>query len=71
MSDEEFVRRDSVLVLRAFQTFGSKASEQLDASDELEEIVAENRLVRLIEDDIYSVLPDTAILHHYDKRATV
>ena len=40
-------------------------------SDELKEVVAEDRFVRLIEDDIYSVLPDTTVQHHYDKRATV
>jgi len=44
---------------------------QMDASDELNEIVTERRLVRLIEDDIYSVLPDTSVPHHYDKRAAV
>ena len=41
------------------------------ASDELEEVVAEGHAVRLIEDDIYSVLPDTSVPHHYDKRASV
>ena len=43
----------------------------MDASDELKEVVAEKRCVRLIEEDIYSVLPDTSVLHHYDKRAAV
>lgn len=41
------------------------------ASDELNAVVAEDRSVRLIEDDIYSVLPDTSVAHHYDKRATL
>jgi len=43
----------------------------MDASDELKEIVAENRSVRLIEEDIYSALPDTSVPHHYDNRAAV
>jgi ubiquinone/menaquinone biosynthesis C-methylase UbiE len=43
----------------------------MDASDVLEKIVAEGYAVRLIEDDIYSVLPDTSVPHHYDKRASV
>ena len=41
----------------------------MDASDELKEVVADEHSVRLIEEDIYSVLPDTSLLHHYDKRA--
>lgn len=43
----------------------------MDASDELKEVVAEKRLIRLIEDDIYSVVPDASVLHHYDKRAAL
>jgi len=43
----------------------------MDASDELKEVVAEEHSVRLIEQDIYSVLPDTSVLHHYDKRAVL
>jgi SAM-dependent methyltransferase len=43
----------------------------MDALEELKNIVAEQRTVRLIEDDIYSVLPDTSVQHHYDKRATL
>lgn len=39
------------------------------AADELKAVVAEERSVRLIEEDIYSVLPDTSVQHHYDKRA--
>ena len=42
-----------------------------DVSDELKEVMTEGRSVRLIEDDIYSVLPDRTVQHHYDKRATV
>jgi ubiquinone/menaquinone biosynthesis C-methylase UbiE len=33
--------------------------------------VLQDRSVRLIEDDIFSVLPDTSVQHHYDKRASV
>lgn len=43
----------------------------MDASDELREVVAEKRSVRLIEEDIYSVLPDTSVSHPYDNRAAV
>lgn len=43
----------------------------MDASDELKEIVAKARSVRLIEEDIYSALPDTSVPHRYDKRAVV
>jgi len=38
---------------------------------ELKEVMADERFVRLIEEDIYSVLPDTSVLHHYDKRASL
>jgi ubiquinone/menaquinone biosynthesis C-methylase UbiE len=38
---------------------------------ELKEVVADDRVVRLIEEDIYSVLPDTSVQHHYDKRAAL
>lgn len=41
------------------------------ASDELKEVVTEEYSVRLIEEDIYSVLPDTSVPHHYDKRASL
>jgi ubiquinone/menaquinone biosynthesis C-methylase UbiE len=37
----------------------------------LKEVLAEDRAVRLVEEDIYSVLPDTSVRHHYDKRATL
>ena len=43
----------------------------MDALSELKEVMAENRAVRLVEDSIYSVLPDTSRMHHYDRRATV
>ena len=43
----------------------------MDASDELKETIGEKHSFRLIEEDIYSVLPDTSVLHHYDKRASV
>ena len=43
----------------------------MDALEGLKNVLAEQRTVRLIEDDIYSVLPDTSVQHHYDKRAAV
>ena len=43
----------------------------MDALAELKEVLAENRAVRLVEDDIYSALPDVSHKHHYDRRATV
>jgi SAM-dependent methyltransferase len=43
----------------------------MDAQKQLREVLAKNRAVRLIEDDIYSVLPDTSRKHHYDRRATI
>ena len=39
--------------------------------NDLKEVLAENRAVRLIENGIYSVLPDVPSKHHYDRRATV
>jgi SAM-dependent methyltransferase len=41
------------------------------ALNELQEVLAENRQVRLVEDAIYSVLPDASPKFHYDQRATV
>ena len=38
---------------------------------ELKEVLAGDRVVQLIEDDIYSVLSDASRPHHYDRRATV
>lgn len=43
----------------------------MDATDKLKEVVEEERSVRLIEADIYSVLPDTSVQHHYDQRASL
>jgi ubiquinone/menaquinone biosynthesis C-methylase UbiE len=43
----------------------------MDALKELQEVLAEDRAVRLVEDGIYSVLPDDAREYHYDKRATI
>jgi 2-polyprenyl-3-methyl-5-hydroxy-6-metoxy-1,4-benzoquinol methylase len=43
----------------------------MDAPNELREVVLENRIVRLVETGIYSVLPDLVSQHHYDRRATV
>jgi ubiquinone/menaquinone biosynthesis C-methylase UbiE len=37
----------------------------------LNEVLDHNRVARLIDDDIYSVLPDASQSHHYDRRATV
>lgn len=34
-------------------------------------MLAENRAVRLVEDSIYSVLPEASSKYHYDRRATV
>lgn len=38
---------------------------------ELTEVLAPNRVAHLVEDGIYSVLPDASRAHHYDRRATV
>lgn len=43
----------------------------MDAPNELKEVLAEGYVVRLVEDGIYSVLPDASREHHYDKRAAV
>ena len=43
----------------------------MDALDDLKEVVAESRAVRLIEDGIYSVLPEAGGEHDYDRKATV
>jgi ubiquinone/menaquinone biosynthesis C-methylase UbiE len=43
----------------------------MDAPEELKEVLGEDRTVRMVEDGIYSVLPDDAGQHHYDKRAKV
>ncbi len=43
----------------------------MDVPNELKEVLAVDRDVRLVDDGIYSVLPDAASKHHYDKRATL
>lgn len=43
-----------------------KASRNLST---LSEVLAESYSVSLIEEDIYSVLPDLSVKHHYDRRA--
>lgn len=44
---------------------------KMDALNDLDEVLAENRAVRLIENGIYSVLPEAASKHDYDRKATV
>jgi SAM-dependent methyltransferase len=39
--------------------------------NELTEVLLGDRVARLLEDDIYSVLPDASRRHHYDRRAAV
>ncbi|HEY3025717.1 MAG TPA: class I SAM-dependent methyltransferase [Pyrinomonadaceae bacterium] len=43
---------------------------RMDALSVLDEVLAENRTARLIDDHIYSVLPDEIGRHHYDRRST-
>jgi SAM-dependent methyltransferase len=43
----------------------------MDAPDQLKDVLAKNCTVGLIEDDIYSVLPNRSHKHHYDRRATI
>ncbi len=43
----------------------------MDALYEFKRVLAEDRNVTLVEDGIYSVLPDASRKHHYDGRATV
>ena len=43
----------------------------MDVANELKVVLEENCAVRLIEDGIYSVLPDAASKHRYDRRAGV
>ena len=43
----------------------------MDVSGALKEIIGEKHSVRLIEEDIHSVLPDISVRHHYDKRASL
>lgn len=41
----------------------------MNHSEELKEVLAEGCIIRLVEDDIYSALPDAPHMHLYDKRA--
>lgn len=41
----------------------------MNQSEELKEVLADGCIIRLVEDDIYSVLPDTPHQHLYDRRA--
>jgi ubiquinone/menaquinone biosynthesis C-methylase UbiE len=43
----------------------------MGALNELMEVLQEDRSVRPIEENIYSVLPDASRIHHYDRRAVV
>ncbi len=43
----------------------------MDALKVLDEVLAENRTARLIDDNIYSVLPDDIRGHYYDRRSAV
>jgi SAM-dependent methyltransferase len=43
----------------------------MDTPNELKKVLAENRTVRMVEDGIYSLLPDDSYKHHYDRRATI
>ena len=42
----------------------------MDAPNQLREILSRDT-VRLVDEDIYSVLPDSSHQHHYDRRATI
>ena len=42
----------------------------MDAPDQLKDVLSRD-CVRLIDEDIYSVLPDEPHQHHYDRRATI
>jgi ubiquinone/menaquinone biosynthesis C-methylase UbiE len=41
----------------------------MNHSDELKEVLSEGCIIRLVEDDIYSALPDARHTHLYDRRA--
>jgi SAM-dependent methyltransferase len=41
----------------------------MDQSEKLKDVLSEGRVIRLVDDDIYSVLPDTPHDHLYDRRA--
>ncbi len=42
----------------------------MNHSEELKEVLAEGCIIRLVEDDIYSALPDAPHKHLYDRRAS-
>jgi SAM-dependent methyltransferase len=43
----------------------------MDIPHELKAVLEANRTIRLVEDGIYSVLPDASSKHHYDRRANI
>jgi ubiquinone/menaquinone biosynthesis C-methylase UbiE len=43
----------------------------MDKLNELKDVLTETHTVRLVEDEIYSALPETPSKHHYDRRAAV
>lgn len=43
----------------------------MDEVNKLKEVLAENRTARLVEDGIYSVFPDAASNHDYDRKAPI
>ena len=43
----------------------------MDVPKQLADVLAESRTVRLIEEDIYSVLHESSRKHHYDRRAAI
>ena len=43
----------------------------MDPRNELKDALEQDRAVKVVEDDIYSVLADSAVEHHYDRRATI
>src|ERR1051326_3945347 len=45
--------------------------DHMNKLDLLKEVVEDNRAVRLVEESIYSVLPDLQQTHQYDKKAAI
>jgi ubiquinone/menaquinone biosynthesis C-methylase UbiE len=43
----------------------------MEVPNDLTEVLAEKREARLIEESIYSVIPQTPLKHHYDRRSAV
>ena len=43
----------------------------MDPRNELKDVLEQNRAVRVVDDNIYSVLDDSTLEHHYDRRARV